>query len=160
MKPEIKLFKILDDDSKFLQWKDHLIARCYGTSLSECCDFDYIPSPADEESFENKDRWLYAILLHIVKTPDGIDILRKHREGKSGRAVFHDLISDHAESATADIRSTEILEEITNMRLDSTWDKSIREFILSIERLIEEYNESVRYKTQQLNPDMKRAMVE
>jgi hypothetical protein len=36
MKPDIKLFKPLTNDAKFLQWKDHFITTCNGASLAEC----------------------------------------------------------------------------------------------------------------------------
>jgi hypothetical protein len=160
MKPDIKLFKHLTDDAKFLQWKEHFITTCTGASLAECCDFTFIPSPAEEKSFENKDKWMYTILMNIVKTPGGIDIIRKHKVDRSGRKVLFDLIQDNAKSATADIRATELLEEITNLRLDSSWEKSTYEFILYLEQVLEDYNESVRYDSQRLTPDMKRAMVE
>jgi hypothetical protein len=160
MKPDIKLFKKLEDESKFISWKDHFITTCAGASLGECCDFTYIPTPQEQASFRNKDRWMYTVLMNIVKTPDGIDLIRKHRGDKSGRAVLLDMIQENAKSSTADIRSNELLQEITSRRLDSTWSKSVREFILEYEQLLEDYNESVRFVSQQLSPEMKRAMVE
>lgn len=160
MKPDIKLFKHLTDDAKFLQWREHFITTCNGASLAECCDFTYIPNPDEAKSFENKDKWMYTILMNIVKTPGGIDIIRKHKKDRSGRKVLFDLIQDNAKSATADIRATELLEEITNLRLDSGWEKTTHEFVLYVEQVLEDYNESVRYDSQRLTPDMKRAMVE
>jgi hypothetical protein len=52
------------------------------------------------------------------------------------------------------------LEEITNLWLDSGWEKTTHEFVLYLEQVLEDYNESVRYDSRWLNPDMKRAMVE
>ena len=92
MKPDMKLFKDLDDDAQFHQWKDHFIGTYIGTSLDECCDFDYVPSPAEEKSFHNKDKWMYTILMNIVKTPDELDIIRKHRETNSRRQLLQELI--------------------------------------------------------------------
>jgi hypothetical protein len=123
MKPDIKLFKPLTDDAKFLQWKEHFITTCNGASLAKCCNFTYVPSANEAKSFENKDKWMYTILMNIVKTPAGIDIICKHKEDRSGRKVLFDLIQDNTKLATADIRATKLLEEITNLRLDSGWEK-------------------------------------
>jgi hypothetical protein len=103
MKPDIKLFKPLTDDAKFLQWKEHFVTTCTGSSLAECCNFTYIPSAEEAKSFENKHKWMYTILMNIVKTPGGIDIICKHKNDRSGRKVLFDLIQDNAKSATADI---------------------------------------------------------
>jgi hypothetical protein len=103
MKPDIKLFKPLTDDAKFLQWKEHFVTTCTGASLAECCNFTYIPSAEEAKPFENKDKWIYTILMNIVKTPGGIDIIQKHKNDRSGRKVLFDLIQDNAKSATADI---------------------------------------------------------
>jgi hypothetical protein len=160
MKPNIKLFKPLTDEAKFLQWKEHFVTTCTGASSAECCNFTYIPSAEEAKSFKNKDKWMYTILMNIVKTPGGIDIIQKHKNDRSGRKVLFDLIQDNAKLATADIRATELLEEITNLWLDSGWEKSTYKFMLYLEQILEDYNESVRYESQQLTPDMKRAMVE
>ena len=61
MKPDIKLFKVLNDESKFHIWIDHTIATCHGASLGECTDFSYRPLPIDEESFNAKNKWFYTI---------------------------------------------------------------------------------------------------
>ena len=98
--------------------------------------------------------------MNKVKTPDGIDAIRRHRNSRSGRRVLFDLIQEHGQSTTADIRSSDLLKQLTAMSLDSTWDKTIREFILEISTMLEDYNESVRFSSQELNSDMKRAMVE
>jgi hypothetical protein len=91
---------------------------------------------------------MYPILMNIVKTPAGIDIIRKHKEDRSRRKVLFDLIQDNAKLATADIWATELLEEITNLRLDSGWEKSTLEFVLYVEQVLEDDNELVRYDSQ------------
>jgi hypothetical protein len=52
------------------------------------------------------------------------------------------------------------LEEITNLWLDSGWEKSTYELVLYLEQVLEDYSESGRYESQRLTPDMKCAMVE
>jgi hypothetical protein len=88
MKPDIKLFKPLTDDAKFLQWKEHFVTMCSGASLAECCNFTYLPSAEEAKSLENKDKWMYTILMNIVKMLGGIDIIQKHKNDRSWRKVL------------------------------------------------------------------------
>jgi hypothetical protein len=161
MKPDLKLFSTLEDDSEFPVWFDRTVTTCIGSQIGECCDFNYRPATYDEYvSFQNKDHWLYTILMNKLKTPDGIDAVRNHRNSRSGRRVLYDLVQEHGQSTTADLRSDELLTKITNMRLDSTWDKTAREFLLEFSNNMQDYNESVRFPSQELNSDMRRAMIE
>ena len=75
MKPDIKLFKALKEDSDYFKWEKHTHAMMGGTDMGELIDPNFVPHPDDAQSFRNKCRWLYAIFDNLVHTAEGREII-------------------------------------------------------------------------------------
>ena len=85
----MNLFPELNDDGKFPAFYAELTAKAAGTDIADAIDFSFVPLPGDPTiSFENKVRWLYAILFDKVHTTEGRNILYKYRLTKDGRRVL------------------------------------------------------------------------
>ena len=157
----MKLYKAISDMAQFPAWWDHTIATCVGTGIEEVTIFDYTPRTMEEvEDFQNKCHWIYLVLLNTLKTPEGKEILRRYKDSQDGRRVLYDLYMEYSTSTTADIRAGNIIEELSTIRLDHTWNKPTLEFFLYIDKLMDDYNDSVRTEAQRLTQEMRRAYVE
>ena len=100
MKPDLKLFPILKDDSKFSSWYRQLKGVMMGTNLGDVMRYTYVPLREDAKSFRNKCLWMFTVLDATVKTTSGRLILDNHRDTCDGRVVLRALC-DHCKLSTA-----------------------------------------------------------
>ena len=154
MKPDVKYFKELKSIDAFPEWYDGLAATLVGTGLGATCDFYYTPAPEDQEDFRARDNWLYVILQHRLNFSEGRTIIRRHRETKSGRQVLYDLYSYSVASATTELSSRELLEDLSQRTLDSSYTKTYVEFINTFTTDIEKYNDLQREDDSRIKPIM------
>jgi len=160
VKPDLKHFLSLTDEDKFPEWLDHTIHACSATTIADCVEWNYVPPPGERKSFNAKNKWFYFVLHNKVKTSTGRDILRQHREDMDGRMVLWRLVQSQRESANADVRAEALMEKITSIRCDSSWNKSILDFIITLDTLFGDYNDLVRHSDQLLNEGMRRVQME
>ena len=119
MKPDIKLFNNLKDDSDYFTWEKHIHAMLGGTDMGELLDPTYYPPPEDVESYRNKCQWLYAVFTKIIKTPEGLDIIRTHQSTRNGQAVLADLHDSAFSSTASEMKASSLYEEIVTTRVSS-----------------------------------------
>ena len=92
-------------------------------------------------SFENKVRWLYAILFDKVHTTEGRNILYKYRLTKDGRRVLFELCQHASKSTAAVLRAGDMFAKLANSILDSHWTRPYTDYISCFVRQINLYNE-------------------
>jgi len=160
MKPDIKLFKKLSDDAYFQAWYEHIIGTLGGTGMGELCDPFYIPPSDEMASFQNKSRWLYTVLMNVVHTQDGKQIIRRHRRTQDGRAVLYELFQNANDAAATEISAEEMMTDLVTLKLDNGWTKPIKEFIVGYIEKMDLYNEIVEGTGQRLSDPMKKAFLE
>ena len=158
MKPDIKLFKALKEDSDYFKWEKHTHAMMGGTDMGELIDPSFVPHPDDALSFRNKCRWLYAIFDNLVHTAEGREIIRRHQYTQDGQAVLAELHNTAFSSTASEMKAASLYEELVNTRI-STWSGSAIGFITDFITKIEEYNYTVPIPGRRLNNDTKKALL-
>ena len=141
MKPDVKYFKELKSIGDFPEWYNSIAATLVGTGLGVTCDFTYTPSPEEFEDYKARDNWLYVILSHRVNFSEGRVIIRNNREHKSGRQVLYDLYMHSIGSASTEMSSRELLTDISQRTLDSSYPKTYVKFINTFVTDIDKYND-------------------
>ena len=159
MKPDIKLFKALKEDSDYFTWEKHTHAMMGGTDMGELIDPHYSPPPDEVTSFRNKCRWLYAIFDNLVHTSEGREIIRVHQVTQDGQAVLAELHNTAFSSTASEMKASSLYEEIVTTRI-SSWTGSAIGFITDYIKKIEEYNYTVPEPGRRLNSQSKKALLE
>ena len=160
MKPDLSLFKELNDTAGFREWWHQLVTVCNGTGLGNTLNFAYVPPAGEVLDFQNRCKWLYTILFNKVKTPEGKEIIEKHKGTCDGRQALYDLQMDARSSMSAENTADDILDKLQTTVLDNTWTKSVLSFVIAYSQALEKYNDTVRFAAQKLTPEMKRSMLE
>ena len=159
MKPDIKLFKALKEDSDYFRWEKHTHAMMGGTDMGELIDPAYVPPMDEALSFRNKCRWLYAIFDNLVQTSEGREIIRVHQHTQDGQAVLAALHNTAFSSTASEMKASSLYEEIVTMRV-STWSGTALSYIVDFVKKVEEYNDTVPTPARQLNSESKKALLE
>ena len=154
MKPDVKYFKELKSIDGFPEWRDSIAATLVGTGLGATCDFSYTPPPDELEDYKARDNWLYVILSHRVTFSEGRVIIRNNREHKSGRQVLYDLWQHSVGSASTEMSSRELLTDISQRTLDSSYTKTYVEFINTFVTDIDKYNNLQQEPDSKVTPVM------
>ena len=160
MKPEIKYFKNLESWDNFHEWFDDFVATCGGTGLHNHTDFEYIPTEEEKTYFYGLDRWLYVILKHRLQVTEGKDFLRREKATLSGRRVLFHLWKYSMSSAVADLSAEQRLVDITNMTLDTSWNKSATAFINKFVQEVEAYNSTCKTPQEEISEDMSMTLLQ
>ena len=160
MKPEIKYFRNLDSWDNFQEWYDNFVATCGGTGLRNHTDFEYEPPEDERTYFDGLDRWLYVIQKARLHITEGIDILRQEKGKLSGRKVLFRLWKQSLSSAVADLTSEQRLINITNMSLDTSWNKSALSFINKFLKEVEIYNSNCATTKEEISMEMRMILLQ
>lgn len=133
---------------------------CSGTGMAHVIDLSYDPEYEELADFAARNTWLFTVLWEKVQTPSGREILRQTKEFQNGRYTLRLLDEEYNSSATAEIRASELLDLIVQTRLDNGWGKPYVDFISHMLDLMDQYNETVRYRSQRLSDEAKRSHLE
>ena len=154
-------FPELNDNGKFPAFYEDLTAKAAGTDIADAIDFSYVPLEGDHPtSFENKVRWLYAILFDKVHTTEGRNILYKYRHTRDGRRVLLELCQHASRSTAAVLRAGDIFAKLANSQLDSAWNCPYTDYISWFIRQVNLFNELCITPDDRLSDRMARAMLE
>jgi Collagen triple helix repeat (20 copies) len=160
MKPDMNLFPELKSAGDFIPWWRAFISTAHGTNLGEVVNFAYVPPPEELRSFNNKNKWVYTILYHKVKTTSGRLALENHLNTHDGRAVLEYMWNESNTSAASYLKATDVYERLTTTTLTSTWNKPYVDFIDWYIRTINLYNSMVHHADEKINGRMCRVMLE
>ena len=111
-------------------------------------------------SFENKVRWLCAILFDKVHTTEGRNILYKYRHTRDGRRVLFELCQHASRSTAAVLRAGDIFAKLANSQLDSSWNRPYTDYISWFIRQVNLFNELCITPDDRLSDRMARTMLE
>lgn len=160
MKPDLKYFQKLQDESDFSAWHEHTRATCNGFNMGECCDFRYRPQPHELESFNNKTKFFYTVMLNVIKIARGKAILYRNRATFDGRRVLFELCHMLASTTAASHDAEKLYAQLVNTKITREWKKPYAEFISWFTETAERYNVMVFHPDRQLRPLMIKSMLE
>jgi hypothetical protein len=101
----------------------------------------YVANTPDEISLlvEQK-KFVFSVLKQTVLTSDGSLLVCTHSEDGDATKVYSDLVDRYSKSTAAQLAASELEEEISIFRLDSTWKKSNLAFLVAWSTLILDLN--------------------
>ena len=129
MKPEIKLFPMLKDDSQFAQWQRAFRITCYATNMGDVINPNYVPPPHEAQSYRNKVHWMYHVLWQTVRMIEGRNILYNHLSTIDGRAVYLALCSNSVRSSAAQLHAQNLMHKLVTSRLNRNYPHEAARFV-------------------------------
>ena len=127
------------------QWHRTFANQARAQDVSDVLDPAYKPStPAEKDLFQEKQKYLYAVLESKVETAKGKAIIRKYESDFNAQKVYEELTEHHLNSTKAALTSTKILSYITSAKLgDGSWNGTTENFILNWQEQVRQYERLV-----------------
>ncbi len=132
IKRDPTLFPSLKNESYNDSWHRSFVTQARAQNVSDVLDDQYTPtSEEDKDLFDEKQKYMYAVLEATVLTDQGKAIVRKYESTYDAQAVYSELKRHHLQSTKAKMESSSILAYITTAKLgDGTWNGTTNGFIL------------------------------
>ena len=145
IKRDPSVFPTLKDEKLNDQWHRSFANQARAQDISDVLDITYIPSSAvDIALFEEKQKYLYAVLEAKVETAKGKSIIRSYESTYDAQKAYADLKAHHLKSTKASLSSTKILEYITSAKVgDGSWHGTAENFILNWQEQVRLYERLV-----------------
>jgi hypothetical protein len=101
----------------------------------------YVPTTSIEiDLFQEKQKFLYAVLESKVETAKGKAIIRRHESSFDAQKAYAELQTHHLTSTKASLSSIKILGYITSAKIgDGSWHGTAENFILNWQEQIPLY---------------------
>ena len=145
IKRDATLFPTLKDDKYHDIWHRSFKTQATAQAVSEVLDETYIPTtPDDIALFQEKQKYLYAVLESKVLTDRGKALIRDHEHDFDAQTVYQKLKAYHLQSTKAKMESSVILSYITSSRLgEGTWNGTTEAFIINWQNQVRLYEKHV-----------------
>ena len=161
IKRDSAVFPVLKDEKFNDTWHRSFANQARAQDVMEILDATYVPeTPEQVELFNEKQKYMYAILEQKVLTDRGKGFVRDHENDYDAQKVYLKLVEHHLKSTRAMIDSSSILSYITSVRLGSgMWKGTTEGFIIHWENQIRLYERQVPV-TDHFSDGQKRTMLE
>ena len=145
IKRDPSLFPALKDECNKDNWHRQMMNQARAQDVHDVLDHTYTPSTADDTAlFQEKQKFVYAVLDKTVKTDRGRAIVREHEQDFDAQKVYKKLADYHLTSTKAKIESAELLSYITSACIgDGTWKGTTENFILNWQEQVRKYEKQV-----------------
>lgn len=160
IKRDIGTYPKFTDDKFWDNWHMMMEAQAKTHDLDDVLSPAFIPTTADEKAlFQQKQNFMFAVLLQTVHTGAGRAIVKKHNATSDAQAAWKELVAHYTSSTTAKLRSDELMRFLTTAKLDETWKRSSTEFLRKWEEQMRLYEEITLAKDH-FSSDVKRRLLE
>ena len=155
------VFPTLKDEKFNDQWHRAFANQARDKDVSAVLDASYVPSSRiDTALFQEKQKYLYAVLEAKVETAKGKSIIRKYESTYDAQRAYAELSAYHLKSTKASLSSTKILEYITSAKIgDGSWNGTAENFILNWQEQVRLYERLVP-TTDHFSDGQKRTMLQ
>jgi hypothetical protein len=117
-------------------------------------------SPDDVTLFDEKQKFMYAVLMKTVQTDVGKSFVRAHESTYDAQKIYEELVRHASASTKASMDSTTIMSYVTSVRLgDGKWRGSSNGFVLNWVNQIRKY-EAIVPASDHFSDGQKRSMLE
>jgi len=132
IKRDPSVFPTLKDESLNDAWHRSFVNQARAQDVEEVLNEDFKPATEDEkELFEEKKKYVYAVLESKVQTDRGRALVRDYEETYDAQAAYAALKRHHLQSTRAQMDSSIILSYITTARFgDGTWRSTAESFVI------------------------------
>ena len=161
IKRDPSLFPELKDERHNDAWHRSFMTQARAQGVDDALDGAYVPSTAEEmDLFQEKQKYLYAVLETKVKTDRGKLIVRKYDQTFDARAVYLELSEHHTKSTKAAMSAAALLSYITSERLGTgQWKGTAEGFITHWQEQVRQYERQVPM-SDHFSDGQKRTMLE
>jgi hypothetical protein len=141
VKRDHSLYPTLKDELWNDNWHRSFANQARTQDFSEVLDPAYLPAtPTEISLFQEKKKYLYAILESKVETAKGKAIIRKHESTFDAQKAYEELQEYHLNSTKASLISVKILVYITSAKIgNGSWHGTSENFILNWQEKIRLY---------------------
>jgi len=141
LKKSIQNYKPIDDDSKYKDWIDDVVAMAAAEGTSAVLDSDFVPTPGEEDEFDANDKHIYAMLVRHGNTGIIKDILSDTTNGQEAIKLIRLAYSDqHAGRG----RAEELRTKLNTARVPEDHRGQVAECLRKFNGVIVEHNSMVR----------------
>jgi hypothetical protein len=142
-------------------WHRRFECQARVKGVIEVLDPTYVPVSAEEKDlFNEKLKYVYAILERRVSTERGKAFIREHASDYNAQKVYQKLVEHHLKSTKAMIESSSTLSYITSVRLgDNMWKGTTEAFIIHWENQVRLYERQFDV-SDHFSDEQKRTMLE
>jgi small nuclear ribonucleoprotein (snRNP)-like protein len=161
IKRDPSLFPELKDERHNDAWHRSFMTQARAQGVDDALDEAYVPSTDEEKDlFQEKQKYLYAVLEGKVKTDRGKLIVRKYDQTYDARAVYLELSEHHTKSTKAAMSAAALLSYITSERLGTgNWKGTTEGFITHWQEQVRQYERQVPL-SDHFSDGQKRTMLE
>ena len=104
IKRDQTLFPTLKDEKYQDSWHRSFVNQCRAQDLEEITNPTYVPQTVEEqEIFEWKQKWVYAVLESKVLISKGKEIVRRHEKDANAQLAYKEILAHHTSSTSAQI---------------------------------------------------------
>ena len=129
VKRDLSHYPRLREDKMWISFNRILNSMAATHAVSEVLDPHYVPKTSEVEAFKVKNTFMYSVFTHCLVTAKAKVPLRAHEKTMDAQAVYRDLLAAYADGTTAHLSAESLENQLRNMKLDSTWNKSLETFL-------------------------------
>ena len=144
IKRDPTLFPILNDEKAPTTWHREMEVQAKAQGVDDVLDDSYIPATAIEQDlFKEKNRYMYSVLMKVVKSDRGRSIVTSHFRDKpndsDAQAAYKELHEYHLRSFKATDRSGDMMAFIATASI-SDWNGTTEQFIIYWKKQRDDYH--------------------
>jgi hypothetical protein len=156
IKRDPSVYPTLKDELWNDNWHRYFANQARAQDVSAVLDPACLPTtPAEVALFQEKKKYLYAILKSKVETAKGKAIIRKNKSTFDAQKEYEKLQEYHLNSTKASLSSVKILGYITSAKIgNGSWHGTSENFILNWQEQIRLSGSPHRVATFQMNKNL------
>jgi hypothetical protein len=130
IKKNVSDYLVFKEARLWPKWHRHLINMTRAHGLENVLNPSYSPTTSDEITLILHQKYfLFQIFETKVQTGDGQNIVREHGSTGDATDVYLALVARYNNSTAANLSMMALQTALVTIQLDSTWTKSIIEFL-------------------------------
>ena len=119
----------LKEDTQWRSFNRQFRATAASHNTLDILDNKYIPTPLLEESFQQKQNFMYNVFIQCLLTSKGKVCVRAHAKEMDAQSVYADLIDTYDDQLSIRLDASKLRAELTVMKLDDKWRKGYETFL-------------------------------
>jgi hypothetical protein len=145
LKRSVTDYKEFRERKHFNSWLRIFRATARVQDVDIVLDPSYIPSTAEEIAlFDRKQRYVFQALTKTLIEPSASEILRRYSDMNltdygNAQMLFADLCTTISEGVVGKLTVKELERNITKLRLNKDWTKSVTAFVTHISHLLSDH---------------------
>ena len=154
-------YKEFKDDRYWDSWHRSFVITAKAHDLEHVLNSKYVPfTDDDKELFEEKKKFAYSVMEHVLLTDMGKTIVRKHVHTMDAQTVYKELLQHYQESTAAKQHSSGLLSYVTSTKYNSDWRGTATSFILHWNSQVDQINTLTPEESDKISGNMRKQLME